>query len=324
MNKVTCFDLESTMSKVAFALAFQTKRIGHEVYNKPVENGRKTRSGKTQLVPVNMEICENIDNVNIYFTDVIHTDEENVDINRKKLLDMEACKHNSFKKIHFMPFNEGLLHLIDAADGNILISHCLYLDFDILLATQNNVIKNGGDKKNIIVNDNILTIPKLGVNDDRWKNITLLCSRELVILRCPNFMKMYKPQAPPTSSKRFYSTTLESLVKFVTSSPTYKQLHIASQDTEDLWTLIKRLYQYDGDIIFARYDSISCLTLDKTEKLQSEEQKKYITYLTLHFRGANAVCGKLTSELTELLNNPNRTGTQASALIEGLKALRST
>lgn len=317
MNKVTAFDIESTRSKVAFSLAFQTKRIGHEIYNKPVENGRKTRSGKTQLVPVNMEICENTDNVNIYFTDVIHTTEENVDINRKKLLDMEACKHNSFKKIHFMKFHEGIQYMIDAAADGILISHCFLRDLEILLATQNNVIKNGGDKKNIIVNDNILTIPKLGINDDRWKNITLLCSRELVILRCPNFMKMYKLQAPTTESKTYYSTTLENLLKFVTS-PTYEELHIASQDTEDLWTLIKRLYQYDGDIIFAKYDSISCCTFDII-KLQSEEQRKYISSLVIDCKNK-----KLTSELTELINNPNRTGTQASALITSLKALKST
>ena len=321
MNIVTCFDLESTMSKVAFSLAFQTKRIGHEVYNKPVENGRKTRSGKTQLVSVNTEICENIVNVNIYFTDVTHTDEENVNINKKKLLDMESCKHNSFNRMLFMKFNEGVKCMIDAAADNILTSHCLINDFAILLATQNNVIKNGGDKKNIIVNDNILTIPKLGVNDERWKKITFLCSRELAILRCPNFMKIYKEQAPTTESKKFISTTLEELLKFV-KSPEYKQSHIASQDTEDLWTLIKHMYQSDGDIIFAKYDSISCCTFDKIkikleEKLQSEEQKKYIIYLTLNKK-------KLTSELTELLNNPNRTVTQASALIEGLKLLRST
>jgi len=304
------------MSKVAFSLAFQKKRIGHESYNKPIENGRKTRSGKTQLVPVNMEIYENIIDANIYFTDVIHTNEENVEINRKKLLDMEACKNNSFKKIHFMKFHEAIRHMIDAAADGVLISHCLLNDFEILLATQNNVIKNGGDKKNIIINDTILTIPKLGVIDERWKNITLLCSRELVILRCPNFMKMYKAQAPTTASNKYYSTSLENLVKFVKCS-TYNQLHIASQDTEDLWTFIKRMFECDGDIIFAKYDSISCYKLDKKEELQSEEQKKYITYLTLTNK-------KLPSELTELLNNPNRTLREASALIKGLKALRST
>ena len=114
--------------------------------------------------------------------------------------------------------------------------------------------------------------------------------------------------------------TLQDILNFV-KSPEYKQSHIASQDTEDLWDFVKYLYKSEGDIIFAKYDCINLNIFDMTklqEELQTEKQRLFILSLVFDCKNKNK---KLTSELNELLDNPNRTGTQASDIIDSLKAL---
>ena len=309
MNTILAIDFEAHTSLV-HTYAYIVGETGYT--DMPV--GIKMRSGRQGLQPVKItKILESgIIKINdVKFNNLDKSTKEH--LNNKHLNDMNIMHDNEFgvyKTMSSMSFRESMLHLLDVAakyNNIILIGHCLPRDFGFLLATQKHV---GGK---VIINDNILTIPKIGVNDPRWKNITLICSQTMFCIRCSKFMAKYNEHAITTISGKYNKTDQENFSKFV-QGPNYIHLHSAGKDTIDLFKNIMYAYDLDGDQMFAKYD---CISVDKFEMLPratnsiTDGQKRCISAL-LRFA---------TQDLLDEIGDFKLNQSQASDIINKLRIL---
>jgi hypothetical protein len=95
-----------------------------------------------------------------------------------------------------------------------------------------------------MISKNIVANPKYGVHDKRWKGFRLVCTRFLACTKAETFMHDYIMTKPMlTESKKYYSTKLDSLSRYVTGDDSYVQKHSAAQDVRRSHTCFTRVNQ---------------------------------------------------------------------------------
>jgi hypothetical protein len=141
--------------------------------------------------------------------------------------------------IKVLDFSDAIREIITFIinNGSILVTHNLLNDLDFLISTQEYV---GGKR---MVKRNLKEYPKSGVYDKRWSQITLICSMCLITNRCTKFMDSYQRTDMPIdlTPAGYLPITLEALSQFVKGGgdTNYKQSHTATQDTIDLFEVLK-------------------------------------------------------------------------------------
>jgi hypothetical protein len=160
-----------------------------------------------------------------------------------------AMTRMNIKMLDFVDAIREMITFI-VANGNILVTHNLLNDLGFLISTQEYV---GGKR---IIKRNLKEYPKSGIYDKRWEQITLICSMCLLTNRCTKFMESYQNTdlQMNLTPAGYLQITIEALSQFVKGGTHYKQSHTATQDTLDLFEIIKCAFSLENRCVIDTAD----------------------------------------------------------------------
>jgi hypothetical protein len=151
-----------------------------------------------------------------------------------------------------LDFAEAIHEMITfiVSNGSILVTHNLLNDLEFLISTQEYV---GGKR---VVKRNLKEYPKTGIYDKRWSQVTLICSMCLLTNRCNKFMESYQKTDIPVNltPAGYLQITIEALSQFVKGGSHYKQSHTATQDTLDLFEILKFAFAFENRCVIDNTD----------------------------------------------------------------------
>ena len=214
------------------ACSFETKsRLHHGIVTRSGAGGIKINIRESKIHSI----------VTIKLTDVIIKISASDHIDKKHGRDMRGCITTK-SPLKFMKFNDGIDFMCKFIheNGNRLIMHSLHNDLENLMKTQQFI-----GSKRFELNQHMF--PSTGP----LRDVILQCSYSIINNRCPLFIESYRPHCKTfTTQKGGLSTTLQSLVQFAKNDYTYIQSHSALQDTLDLFEVLQKVHQLEGEIPF--------------------------------------------------------------------------